>query len=1075
VRKISNFLSGNIAVNTAAVKVTIKIGFSMVMRGDVPLIKEQIAFKEEVRKMTSFYIKKLSKFFLIILLVILTADAYSAGGKLTGRVTEKQSGDPVIYANITITHIVQQGKEVNLPMPLGAVSDLEGYYVVLNIPPGEYTVRASMVGYQTIILKEVRIDPDRTILQNFNLEEGSIELGEVVVTATRELIKADVSGTQVNISSDRIESLPMIRVDEYLGKLKGVQLTSTADGYGLSVRGGEIRETDIRMDGISLQDPRSGNSYLGFNSTSLEEIQLISGGFAAMYGGIRSGILDVKTKDGNKDRFTASVKTTYTPEGQYRFFGTNPFSNDSWIYKIYAGEYAYTGVPQGTEGVPVELSDFRGWSRPPTTIPELRALDSLQRYELWQLQHPQYGVANRPDYIVEGTFTGPVPLPHTTFMTAFKYENSQFFLPLGPRNNYVDWNGQLKFTTSLENMKFSVNGMYAKIFSNTSAQSVGYDAAQRFAYLNNNSNDGVDRQASLIAGQGILNIFNKSRLQEFEQTYIMGGARFTHVPVPQAFYTIDFQVGYTGQDITPMLMDMTKDSLDNYIYMYSEAAKRWFKFFYPTTGLPNGSTNPTGDGLNKFNMYGGHQWADSSYSYNYQLKGDLTWQANRFNQLQTGFSASIQNISVYAGSWNQSATAFTPNSWQYYKGNPLELGLYVQDKMEYEGMILNIGLRADYFNSMKDKYEVGFPSDKDYANLYTNVYSGLEGSYNSYEKWLLFRGLLEDPPGWPSADNKGQLKLAPRLGVSFPITEVSKMYFNFGHFYQRPSASLLYNMKLNAGSTIIPTPDLEMAKTISYEFGYEQVILTNYLFNATAYYKDVSNNPMLRTFVDWYETNSVAKYYPDAYRDIRGVELRFERNFGRYFTFQAMYDYMLVNSGQAGYVTIYENMVKYRENRTRTATQVRQQPRPRANVNLNLNTPDDFGLLLGNWFTNFFFEWRDGGEVLLNQDQTLVTLQNWVEAVNYWNIDFRLTKQFYLIGSNLEISLIVKNLTNNKWLTTAHMTQAESSEYRIQLEENGGKWGEYKPDHLAKVFDNSWENVLFLNPRRVIFGVRVNL
>jgi hypothetical protein len=66
-------------------------------------------------------------------------------------------------------------------------------------------------------------------------------------------------------------------------------------------------------------------------------------------------------------------------------------------------------------------------------------------------------------------------------------------------------------------------------------------------------------------------------------------------------------------------------------------------------------------------------------------------------------------MNVYAGSWNQSAIAFTPNSWQYYKAAPLELGLYIQDKMEYEGMILNIGLRADYFNAMKDRYEVGFP------------------------------------------------------------------------------------------------------------------------------------------------------------------------------------------------------------------------------------------------------------------------------------------------------------------------------------------------------------------------------
>jgi hypothetical protein len=62
--------------------------------------------------------------------------------------------------------------------------------------------------------------------------------------------------------------------------------------------------------------------------------------------------------------------------------------------------------------------------------------------------------------------------------------NSQFVYPLGPRDDYLDWNGQLKLTTALENMKFSVNGMYAKIFSNTSAQSVSYDLSQRFAYLN---------------------------------------------------------------------------------------------------------------------------------------------------------------------------------------------------------------------------------------------------------------------------------------------------------------------------------------------------------------------------------------------------------------------------------------------------------------------------------------------------------------------------------------------------------------------------------------------------------------
>lgn len=705
----------------------------------------------------------------------------------------------------------------------------------------------------------------------------------------------------------------------------------------------------------------------------------------------------------------------------------------------------------------------------------MKALDSLQKMELWKVQHPQYGVARRPDYIVEGTFTGPMPIPYTSFMAAFKYENSQFVYPIGPRNDYVDWNGQLKFTTTLEKMKFSVNGMYAKILSNTSAQSVSYDASQRFAYMNNNNVDAVNRQAALVAGQsGLLNLFNKSRLQEFEQTYVMGGAKFTHVPTPKIFYTVDFQVGYTGQDITPMLMNMSLDSSKNYYYFYSTAAKRWYQFYSPTAGLPNGSTNPTSDGMKKFNMYGGHQWADSSYSYNFQLKGDMTWQANRFNQLQAGFSASLQKITVYAGSWNQSALAFTPNSWQYFKGSPLDIGVYLQDKMEFEGMILNAGLRLDYFNPLKDRYEVD-PEDKDYAKFYTTIYSGLDGDYNSYERWLLFREYLDNPPGWPTSENGAQMRLSPRLGVSFPITESSKMYFNFGHFYQRPAASILYNMKLDAGSTVIPTPDLPVARTVSYEFGYEQTFLENFLFNITAYYKDISNEPLSRIYFDWYETNRIVKYYPDSYRDIKGVELRLERNFGRYFTFSAMYDYMITSSGQAGYSAIYENLVTRRENDLRSAVQYTPKALPRANINFNLHTPGEFGHLLGNWFSNIFFEWRDGGDVLLNEDQTIITLQEWIERVNYWNIDFKLSKQINVINSSFEISLIVKNLTNNKWLYTANMTQAEVSAYKNALKEKGGKYGEYKPEHLAKVFKNSWENVLFLNPRRIILGISVNL
>jgi len=1011
---------------------------------------------------------------LVLLAFVLCSPTYAGGGKLTGKVVAENTGEPLIYANIVITHIMQGDKEVALTVPLGGTTDFDGYYVILNIPSGRYIIKASIVGYTSIVMKDVKVDPDRTINLDFQLEPASININEVIVTARKEVIKADVSATQEIVSADRLESLPITRVDEFFGKMKGIQLSSESDGYGLVIRGGKIRETDIRMDGISLQDPRSGNSYLGFNSTSINEVQVLTGGFEAKYGGIRSGLLDVKTKDGSRERFTATIKTDYTYAHQNRFFGTNPFSDDSWIYRIYTGEYAMSGVADTIPGLPKDLRDFKGWGK--VSDPVLKALDTLQRIELWKLQHPQYPVADKPDYIIEGTFTGPFIVPNTTFMAGFKYENSQFVYPLGPRSNYEDWNGQLKLTSSFGKSKLSVNGMFAKVFSNTFGESVSYDASQRFSYLNNSTRQSVIKQAGLLAGNsGLLNLFNKSRLQEFEQTFAMGGVKFTHVPMEKMYFTIDFQMGYTGQDITPMLMDMDRDSTQNYFYQYSTKAKKWFTFFNPEAGLPNGSTNPTDDMLKKFKMYGGHQWADSSYSYNYQLKGDVTWQATKYHELQAGFSAAVQRIQVYAGMWNQSSLLFTPNSWQYYKATPLDLGLYVQDKLEFEGMIMNAGLRMDYFNPFKDKYSVGFPQDKDYVKFYTDIYSNLGGSYNSYERWLLFRELIDSPPGWPTSATPGQLKLSPRLGVAFPITETSKMYFNYGHFYQRAATSILYNMKLNAGSTIIPTADMDMARTVQYEFGYEQVFLQNFLFNVTAYYKDISNEPLQRTFVDYNSVNQVSKYYPDGYSDIKGVEVRIERNSGKYFTFNAMYDYMITSEGYAGYSTIYENQVEHRENTLRNVYLYNPKPRPRANVNLNLHTPGEFGQFFGNWLANFFFEWQAGSDVKLNPTEKDRKLEKWVESVNYWNIDFKGSKEIFIAGTTLELSVTIKNLTNNKWLSTGNFSVDETDAYRNELLTNGGTWGDYKSENLAKILANSWENILFLNPRRIIFGARINL
>ncbi|MGE5499230.1 MAG: carboxypeptidase regulatory-like domain-containing protein, partial [Syntrophothermus sp.] len=610
-----------------------------------------------------------TKLLIPLLLLILTGNAIAGNGKITGRVTDKGNGEPLPGVNVVITHsILKDGVEVPLAKPAGAATDAEGYYFILNIPPGVYTVSASSIGYGTIVQKYVKVEMDRTISLNYEMSPASIQTDQVIITAKREIIKADVSGTQEVISSARIEQMPVTRVDEFIGKMKGIELISGAEGNGLSVRGGSIRETDIRLDGISLQDPRSGNSYLALNSTTILETQVLTGGFEAKYGGVQSGLLNVVTKEGQRERYTASIKFDAAPAGQKRYFGTDPWSNDSWIYKVYSGKYAMNGIQTHEDSmtVPRDFWNFKGWKNIKVAdSKELYPLTDSQRLDVWKYQHPQYTYGTKPDYFIEGSITGPMPggfIPvfgdyaeKTTFLFGFKYENSQLAFPLGARDNYIDMNGQLKLTTSLPNgIKFSINGMYAKLstLSGGSASSYGgalVNSSSSFGFLNSTQSS-VISQARLINGSSLAQIYNKSRLQFFDQRYAVGGAKFTQALSARSFYTIEFTMGYTDQNLQPFRTDTT--GKQNMFSMYSTRAKRDYWFFYPYLGSPNASTNYGTDGLGTFNMYGGPQRIDSSYTYTYQLKGDFTAQLGRHNQLEAGFSARVEDFFIYAGTWS---------------------------------------------------------------------------------------------------------------------------------------------------------------------------------------------------------------------------------------------------------------------------------------------------------------------------------------------------------------------------------------------------------------------------------------
>src|SRR5512132_1216483 len=139
-----------------------------------------------------------------------TATAQTTG-KITGKVTHATSREPLIGVNILV-----EGTS------LGAATDVAGEFFILNVSPGTYTLRASLVGFETVRMKNVMVSVNRTVEADFRLKESAIETDEIVVTAERVAIKKDQTSSVRNISSDQMDVLPVESIDAVVNLQPGV-------------------------------------------------------------------------------------------------------------------------------------------------------------------------------------------------------------------------------------------------------------------------------------------------------------------------------------------------------------------------------------------------------------------------------------------------------------------------------------------------------------------------------------------------------------------------------------------------------------------------------------------------------------------------------------------------------------------------------------------------------------------------------------------------------------------------------------------------------------------------------------
>ena len=359
--------------------------------------------------------KYLWLFVLIAIPVILIA---GTTGKIAGKVTNKATGEPLPMVNIQLV-----GERT------GAVSDLEGFFVLLQVRPGVYTLKASLLGYSEQTVTNVTVRADLTTEINIRLGESSIAVEEMVIRAERPMINKDETSRTSIVNSQTFSDLPVVSFQDVVGLQAG--FTVGSDG-ALHARGGRGGEVAYMIDGVPVRDPLSGGFNGEMDKYAIEELQVLTGGFNAEYGQALSGVVNIVTKEGGNS-LTGRLEYTTDQLNESPYHVADALAFDEW------------GVMPS--GLLTQRVDGRGYNLV-NDYPSAYTKQTLSGTpDLW----PDINMLGQ----VSAVINGPVPfMPELRFFLTGRYLNVLDQLPWGyTKEREVN----AKFTYAWEAIKFNLS------------------------------------------------------------------------------------------------------------------------------------------------------------------------------------------------------------------------------------------------------------------------------------------------------------------------------------------------------------------------------------------------------------------------------------------------------------------------------------------------------------------------------------------------------------------------------------------------------------------------------------------
>lgn len=943
--------------------------------------------------------------------------AAQGNGKIAGRIYDRDSNDPIISANIVI-----DGTSI------GTVSDIDGNYFILNVPVGTVSLTATCVGYSKLQKIDVYVSGNKTTTVNFGLAQEMVQISEVTVKAERPIVVKDRTASEQIITSDKIEKSFVRTIPELLETQTGV--------FQRLYRGSSQVQSTYLLNNVSLNSGLLSDNYSGINTSSIQEIAVLTGGYNAEYGNARSAIISVTTKEGIQKGIHGTALVRMKPAGQYHY-GRNMYSKENYDWAHYDLSYWTTQSQDPT-------SPFYGL-RP----------DSLTA--AWQKQiTPNDTLADytkRNEFEYEGTIFGSLT-EEIGFLLSGRYKKGVGIFPQAIPYN-TDYNIQSNISIDLSSaIKIKINGLYG-----------GWESADLLPETNFNSLESA-AESQWLEPMVIKDPYDENKYSLFgaierqwpeQRRWIQYGLKMTHILSTSTFYEV--QTSYL------------RDKMDRSDRYGAVPADKWT------------DKDDVKKMIGRFIDQSYFHFSDKSFSNVLLFKGDITSQIDFHNQIKSGFEIKMYDFS-YQHWMSQYEGGKRWNLNNIFDGKPYEGTLYIQNKIEFTGLIVNIGIRADMFD--QDRMAPAFMFDPLAYQLTTPGHDSTQPN-----------GI----PGTPErVKTKAKWAIAPRLGISHPITDNTVLHFFYGHFYQRPSWTKMFgfpfiNYTEDNNSVFNPyakqitymdqwqgyygNPEMGYERTIQYEIGIDQNLEDFIHLKVNGYYKDASNEARNRTYL-FTATNSYNRAMMltnSGYSDVRGIESEVETRFVGYFNVGLSHDIYWSWRGGTGFTTMYEPLAN-KQNIPRGNDRERAAWSSFNKVKgwISINVPEGGGMeVFGiqpfsdvNSYT--YFWWREGEPYTYHAPGDVSTEPNNMRWYAYYQINQKLAKGFTFSGLRIEVSCEIRNILNSKFYRLFSATQLKTWHERTDLPER-----DRLPKHGFSGEPNEWNWYSYeVPPRQVYFQVRLD-